>query len=274
MSLTPAEIELFWAQGFLGPRDLLPAAAAARLGETLPRLMTWQFRMDRWLAWPVAAWHWLAATTYLGRAGHPGGPDGPRGRPVHWLKSVHVRWRPFRALGRHPEILAIARDLLGQDLLLWGAQLVTARPGRAHNWHVDIEHTAWEGVTFWIPLKNVSPASTIKFITGSHRLAFTPRGQGADASDAALAAARRADAAAAIYTAAIAPGQVCVFAGRTWHATINETPQPRQAVILQYCRPDARVRVPLNYDEPVWGRDQPWVMLVAGEDRFGRNFLA
>lgn len=275
MSLTPAQIEHFWAQGFAEPRDLLPAAEAARLGAVLPRLMIWHTWIERRLAWPLAAWRRLEAAKYSLLNRRAGVPDRPQGRPVHWLKSAHVRWRAFRALGRHPEILAMARDLLGPDLLLWGAQLVTAVPGWVHKWHVDIEHTGWEGVTFWIPLNNVSAASTIKFMTGSHRLGFSPQGRGVDSGDAAaLAAARGADDAAGIYTAAMVPGQVCVFAGRTWHNTINQTPAVRHAVLLQYCRPDARVRVPKGYDEPAaWEDDQPWVMLVAGEDRFGRNFL-
>jgi len=59
-----------------------------------------------------------------------------------------------------------------------------------------------------------------------------------------------------------------------WHGSHNSGTLPRIAMITHYARPDARVRVPTNWNEPInWHPARPPCVLVAGEDRAGVNRL-
>jgi ectoine hydroxylase-related dioxygenase (phytanoyl-CoA dioxygenase family) len=202
----------------------------------------------------------------------------PYGQPRYWSKSLHILSSEVAAMGRSEEFSPFIQELLGPDILLWGAQLVGKPPGEAHRWHVDIEHRAWDGVTFWLPLSNVSQESTIKFIPGSHHFDSMPQSLPKEVDlendQALLDAIREAHPMANVVSMDIKPGEFVLFAGRTWHSTMNRSKLTRKALIFQYCRPDARVRIPLNFVIPtLWSPDQPWVLLIRGEDRYGINHI-
>jgi hypothetical protein len=271
-SLTPSQSAFFSARGYLPPMSLFSPEEAEALADTLVRRI-------RALPAPTAPLMALQRPTPQRSIS----PHGPQGSPIHWAKTIHLRLPDIAAIGTAPKLVALATSILGQDVLLWGAELITKAPGKPHRWHVDVEHIEWDGITFWIALSNSGPQSTIKFIAGSHRLNVVPQQLGPTVNlyddDAVIAAIERQAPAAGIGTASIVtgdipPGDFTIFAGRAWHSTINETARTRHALILQYCRPSARVRVPRTYDIPSeWHFNQPWVLQVAGTDRFGFNHL-
>lgn len=271
-SLTPSQSAFFSARGYLPPMGLFSPEDAEALSENLVRRI-------RALPAPTAPLIALQKPV----AQQPASPFGPQGSPIHWAKTIHLRLPEIAAIGTAPELVSLAKSILGGDVLLWGAELITKAPGKPHRWHVDVEHMEWDGITFWIALSNAGPQSTIKFIAGSHRLNVVPQQLGAAVDlydDAAVLATLQYHAPAAgivtgsIVSADMSPGDFTIFAGRAWHSTINETARTRHALILQYCRPSARIRVPRNYDIPTeWHFNQPWVLQVAGTDRFGFNHL-
>ena len=181
-------------------------------------------------------------------------PPWPLGTPAYWSKTMHILIPEVAAIGRSEKLLCFVKDLLGPDILLWGAQLVKKPPKETHRWHVDVEHIAWEGVTFWLPLYGVSSKSTIKFIPGSHQFNFIPQTFTSqidlEDDEALLNVVRETYPDAKIVSMHIAPGEFVLFAGKTWHNTINRSNVTRAALIFQYCRPDARVRIPLNFEIP------------------------
>src|SRR5687768_6332874 len=60
-----------------------------------------------------------------------------------WRKSRHAAVRAMAEIGMHPVILAKVVSILGQDVLLWGSQLIEQKPFKKHRIHIDIEHTNW-----------------------------------------------------------------------------------------------------------------------------------
>jgi ectoine hydroxylase-related dioxygenase (phytanoyl-CoA dioxygenase family) len=77
----------------------------------------------------------------------------------------------FLELASHPAIVNVLRMLLGDNIMLWGASLVTAQPEHIHPWHSDIEtaYALGKTVSVWLALRNVNEKSALHFISGSHR---------------------------------------------------------------------------------------------------------
>jgi hypothetical protein len=201
-------------------------------------------------------------------------------RPGEWLKGLHLRTGPLLRTGLREEVVGRVASLLGDDLLLWGCQVVRQRPGERHRWHADVEACAWPCVNAWVALENVTPLSTLSLVPGSHRFPLTPqdlgRDRGLDLHDFAsvAAAARVWDVEAGIVSADVGPGEFVLFDGRCWHASRNDGSEVRTALLLQYSPPDADIRRPASYDSPVrWHADKPACVLARGRDRFGINLL-
>ena len=69
-------------------------------------------------------------------------------------------------------------------------------------------------------------------------------------------------------------GGFFIMNGRLWHGSRNTSSRHRDAMILQYCAPDQKVRIPLTFDEPiVWSDEPPGCALVTGIDAFHINRL-
>jgi ectoine hydroxylase-related dioxygenase (phytanoyl-CoA dioxygenase family) len=91
---------------------------------------------------------------------------------------------------------------------------------------------------------------------------------------AVLAAARSRDPRCEHVTHEIRDGQFFIFDRHTWHGSRNTAGTVRVAATLFFARADARVRIPTAFGSmPVWYREQPPCILVAGQDRSGHNKL-
>ncbi len=83
-----------------------------------------------------------------------------------------ARWLEFAT---HLGLVAIARHLIGDDIILWGTTIFgkPARGGKETPWHQDGEYypiRPLEVLTIWIPLDDVTPENgPMRFIPGSHR---------------------------------------------------------------------------------------------------------
>lgn len=193
-----------------------------------------------------------------------------------WFKSMHAYVPDYYDVACHPAIVKRVSSILGPDVIAWGLTLVCSRPGGIHRWHVDVEHRYWDGVSVYIGLENIGLQSSLKVVEGSQRIPEPPQALGVANDDAqALAAAQSRVPEASLVTVPLAPGQFFIFAGRIWHGSHNTSGLARVAMIIHYSRPDARVQVPLNFDDPVrWHASRPPCVLVAGRDDHGVNRLA
>src|SRR5215831_2487738 len=121
----------FFQDGFVGPIRLLPAADAHALARLL-----------------------LAVSDQC---------------PI-WEKSLATVDAEALRMATNPDLLRILRNLIGDDVILWGASTVMRRPGDIHPWHCDIESAGSSGfASVWIGLINTGPQSALKFVPRSHR---------------------------------------------------------------------------------------------------------
>lgn len=192
-----------------------------------------------------------------------------------WFKSMHAYVPTFYDITCHPAIVNRMVSILGPDVIAWGATLLRSTPGKTHRWHVDAEHRYWDGVSVFLGLENIEPRSTLKVISGSHRMPEPPQAYGVNDEDAkALETVRAQVPESQIVPVPVKPGEFFIFAGRMWHGSHNSATLPRIAMIIHYSRPDAHIKVPTNWDEPIhWHPARPPCVLVAGQDRAGVNRL-
>lgn len=178
--------------------------------------------------------------------------------PVDWYKGLAASDPKIRQVGLLPSIVDIVRELTGPDIVLWGANVIRRKPGQAHPWHCDMEshHSAGGFVTVWLGLENVTPQTSPVFVSRTH---LNPKpvqqvraengvGRSALKDEEALALAQRTDPACELVTPVIGNGQAIFFDGRIWHATHNtQRSRTRLALLLQYCRAEMEVRMPVEH---------------------------
>jgi hypothetical protein len=196
-------------------------------------------------------------------------------RLLPWLKGRHAIDRTTAEIAHHPELLKILREILGEDILLWGSQIIEQKPGKRFHWHVDQEHKVWKGVSVWIGLKNVQPFKSVSIVSGSHLFNSDPADCLSDKGDAQQLqfVISSQDGDSKIVDLNIKDGEFFIFHGKTWHATRNETNSSRYALLLQYCTPDQKVRAvkDMQYPNIMWHSFSPECLLVSGVDRHKVN---
>ena len=196
-----------------------------------------------------------------------------------WDKSLATVDPLVHQTATHPELLRLLRDLIGDDIILWGASVIVRRPGEIHPWHCDMESCgAGDGfVSVWMGLMNAQKESALLLIPGSHSYGASiqelavqeglSRGERTDEVTLRLANARSPG--ASIVQPAVGDGDAIVFDGRLWHGTENAlSDRPRVALLLQYARSDRQIKVPdfRNFEWPFQFKDdaRPPVIVVSG----------
>jgi uncharacterized cupin superfamily protein len=199
--------------------------------------------------------------------------------PLDWPKGHAATDRTIYEIAARPQLLALLRPLLGEDIVLWGATIIRRGPGHKHAWHSDMESAAPDSrvVSAWLGVGNVNERSGMWFVAGSHLFGRSVQevlaGLGEDRetlSDARMMEiARRLDPASELVQAGSRDGEVVLFDGRVWHASRNgSTGQRRTALLLQYAPADHPIAMPAahGYEWPFRFLDSPRVpaILVSG----------
>ena len=208
-------------------------------------------------------------TAYLRRDARP---------PADWGKGGAVTDRVLYELATRPALLAPITQWLGDDVILWGAQLIERKPQESHPWHTDIESSSQDGgfVSVWVGLENTSQESALQFITRSHLVGKTiqqvarEKGlrRGTASSDQILAWAKEVEPEAEFVQPQMSDGEALIFDGRLWHGSYNSRRQgTRLALLLQYAKADTQVRIP-DFEQLEWPfrflASQPPVIRVSG----------
>jgi non-heme Fe2+,alpha-ketoglutarate-dependent halogenase len=90
--------------------------------------------------------------------------------------SAHMKYGPVYDLLTHPRIVAAVRDILGEDVIGWGAHFFCKLPHdpKIVSWHQDASFwplTPSKTVTVWLAIDDADRENAcMKFIAGSHHL--------------------------------------------------------------------------------------------------------
>lgn len=221
------------------------------------------------------------AHTFLRAAFDPRTPP-----PLDWHKGHAVSARPFYEIATHPTLIDIVTRLLGDDVMLWGAQLLAREPGLAHPWHSDIEPSVappGKTVTVWMGIEHTTAESSLLLVPHSHRFGVTVQEARSRAGQRRAEAtteqvvkwAAEYDPRATMVQPAVTDGMALVFDGQLWHHSNNVSGKTRRALLLQYATPDVPMRIPdLNYLEWPFRHisvPKPGCIMVSGSDKSGVN---
>lgn len=278
-SLSPEELKFFNENGYIGPFTFLETTECDALTEIIDRKI--HLRPVLTMRWSRSRIKYLKISSWLRKLFKLPPPSSTSNtRPIYWYKSAHLLVKEAADLALRKEILGRIKSILGNNILLWGTQLVRKKNNESHPWHSDIEHVEWNGVTVWIGLQNVGPDSTMKLITGSHLFKTTPQELYTKSScdlnsdQEVLKLAQNLSNNAKLVTLDLRPGEFFIFSGNTWHASVNSSGRRRSAMICQFSKTDQRIRIPISFNLPVeWDPRQPWVMLASGMDTHHLNHI-
>ena len=235
----------FERQGWLGPFPLLTPLEASEIAEECMN-----FRSE------FASPEELEVEIRSGR---------PQAKP--WYKSLHGNKERIYDICADNRIVRKIASLIGDDVLLWGSSCNFITPGSGHRWHVDVEHLQWDGVSVFLGLQCMDQKSTLKIITGSHRIDPPPQSLGINSDELALRYCQEIYEDATLVNVPVSNGEFFLFSGRVWHASSNVTSETRASLIIQYCNSYQKTSVPLNFNPPIrWHPSQPPCALVSGND--------
>jgi quercetin dioxygenase-like cupin family protein len=207
--------------------------------------------------------------------------------PLDWSKGRAATSRAYYEVAALPAILDVVSELLGGEVILWGASIQSRMANEVHPWHSDIESSDPDcrTVSVWVGLENTTPESSLLAISRSHLFGVTVQqvlkenGTARDESslDDLVRWAHERDSRTELVTLGATDGEALFFDGRLWHGTHNVSQQARRALLLQYAAPDTVVQVPdLNYlDWPFRPLDSPRppCLMMRGSAKEGVNRL-
>lgn len=175
--------------------------------------------------------------------------------PPYWPKGNAVAYPGYYQIACMPRLLPYLTELLGPDVMVWGASVVRRPAGSIHAWHCDCEtaDSTAKAVSVWIGLEHSGVDTALRLMSHSHRFGQSVQEiehlEGGDGcqidEDELLAIARARDSRCAIECPPVRDGEAILFDGRIWHGARNARDDAdRAALLLQYATPDTQIRIP------------------------------
>ncbi len=169
---------------------------------------------------------------------------------------------------RLPSVLGPVKEILGDDLLVMGANLFIKEPATPAfvSWHQDLTYWGYDDaleVTAWVALTTATPDNgCMRFIPGSHQREIVGHRDTFDESNLLSRGQQisvEVNEAEAV-DATLRPGEMSLHHGHLFHASNPNTSADRRiGLVIRYVAPSMK---------QVSGQ-ATFAHLVAGEDRFG-----
>lgn len=192
------------------------------------------------------------------------------------------KWLEFAT---HPELVATARQLIGDDIILWGTTLFGKPPlnGKETPWHQDGEYypiRPLEVLTIWIPLDDATLENgPMCFIPGSHKahtLYSHSRLEGDDKTINLVCDPEHFDEATA-KPLLLHSGQVSFHDVYMIHGSKANRTEHRRAAFIVRLMPatsfyDHKLGAKMGKQHEAQGYGIRPLFLISGEDRANNNF--
>ncbi len=198
-------------------------------------------------------------------------------------RNQHLYSRSLVDLVSAPAILEQVGTMLGENILLWVAHILSRLPGSGGQpWHSDSINQYIRGIHVSIALTDMTRENgCLSVIPGSHLFRTSlwayEQSRGLDRTDA-TAVLRLADASAPwnapheVRHMELRAGQYFFTWGGLWHGVgSNRTQRPRMACVARYCRPDFQCRDYGFRDDRIVAGDLQPCLLIRGQDEFRLN---
>lgn len=246
-TLTPAEIDTFWRQGFICLRQVIPHDWIERM----------RGAVDEWLNSPDCIDYSEFGDSVAREAGAEVMLDAGERQGRFYSGLDHWRTSPdFADFARHSPMPGLVAALLrATKLNLYEDSVLAKEPGATEKtaFHQDMSYFHVEGLqvcTTWVPLDPIRAESgALQFIPGSHLWKkqyrpnfFTSQLLMPDTEGEAVPDFHKSERSSEAVSFDMEPGDMTVHHARTIHGAGGNTSKTlrRRAISVRYCGDDAR----------------------------------
>ncbi|HVY69109.1 MAG TPA: phytanoyl-CoA dioxygenase family protein [Verrucomicrobiae bacterium] len=170
------------------------------------------------------------------------------------ISSAHLKYGPVYDLLTHPRIVALVKDLLGENVVAWGSHFFCKLPGdgKAVAWHQDASYwplTPSKAVTVWLAIDDADTANgCMRFIPGSHwhgHLTYRP--SKSEEHNALNQTVENAERFGRPVDDELRAGEASIHADLLLHGSEpNNSTRRRCGLTLRYCTTDVRAGLGWN----------------------------
>lgn len=170
------------------------------------------------------------------------------------ISTAHLRYGRVYDLLTHPRIVAVVRDLLGENVVAWGSHYFCKMPrdGKVVHWHQDASYwplSPSKAVTVWLAIDDADRENAcMKYIPGSHRYGHLTYRLTEEAEDAVLnqIVENAEDLGEPIFVE-LKAGEASIHSDLLLHASdANLSDRRRCGLTLRYCAADVRAGLGWN----------------------------
>lgn len=164
------------------------------------------------------------------------------------ISTAHLKYGRVYDLLTDERIIALVRDILGNDVIGWGSHFFCKMPrdGKAVSWHQDASYwplTPSRAATVWLAIDDATIENgCMRFIAGSHHYGhLTYRPSTDDEGNVLNQTIDNVEQYGREVTNELTAGQVSVHSDLLLHGSeANNSDRRRCALTLRYCTPDVQ----------------------------------
>jgi hypothetical protein len=185
------------------------------------------------------------------------------------IMSAHLKYGPVYDLLTHPRIVAVVKDILGEDVIGWGAHYFCKLPHdpKIVSWHQDASFwplTPSKTVTVWLAIDDADRQNAcMRFIAGSHHLGHLTYRLSQDGEQSVLnQTVENPEQYGEVVYDELKAGEISLHSDLLLHGSeANRSDRRRCGLTLRYCAAEVS-------SDPTYGWQREGV-LVSGQDRDG-----
>jgi len=170
------------------------------------------------------------------------------------ISTAHLKSPEVYDLLTHPRIVAIVKDLLGENVVGWGAHYFCKMPrdGKRVSWHQDASYwplTPSKTVTVWLAIDDADTENAcMRFIPGSHMYGrLTWRLSEDDEGNVLNQTIADVERFGAPVDDVLRAGEISIHSDLTLHGSeANDSDRRRCGLTLRYCAADVRAYLGWN----------------------------
>jgi len=170
------------------------------------------------------------------------------------ISTAHLRYGRVYDILTHPRIVALIKDLLGEDVIAWGSHFFCKLPGdgKRVSWHQDASYwplTPSKAVTAWLAIDDASVENAcMRYIPGTHllgHLTYTLRED--DESNVLNQTVPEAERFGEPVEVELEAGEISLHSDLLLHGSeANQSNRRRCGLTLRYCPADVRASLGWN----------------------------
>lgn len=170
------------------------------------------------------------------------------------ISTAHLKYGPVYDLLTHPKIVALVKDLLGENVIGWGSHYFCKMPGdgKRVSWHQDASYwplTPSKAVTLWLAIDDADVENAcVRFLPGSHLYGhLTWHLSETDESNVLNQTVAEVERFGAPFDSILKAGEASLHSDLLLHGSeANESNRRRCGLTLRYCTPDVRAHLGWN----------------------------